>query len=53
MVGTWILGKGEFVKQFIQQSDKRRKVQFSALERLQQTVVLVEEVCKKENVGFR
>ncbi len=46
-----ILGKGEFVEQLIQRSDKRRKVQFSALERLQQAVVLVEEVCKKENVS--
>jgi hypothetical protein len=27
MVGTWILGKGEFVKQLIQQSDKGRKSQ--------------------------
>ena len=35
MVGTWILGKGEFVKQLIQQSDKGGKVRFSALERLQ------------------
>ena len=41
MVGTWILGKGKFVKQLIQQSDKGRKVQFSALERLQQAIVLV------------
>jgi hypothetical protein len=31
MAGTWILGKGEFVKQLIQQSDEGRKVQFSAL----------------------
>ena len=31
MVGTWILGKGEFVKQLIQQSDKRRKVQLAGL----------------------
>ena len=46
-----ILGRGEFVEQLIQQSDKRRKVQFSAMERLQQAVVLVEEVCKKENVS--
>jgi hypothetical protein len=48
-----ILGSGEFVEQLIQQSDKRRKVQFSATERLQQAVVLVKKVCKKKNVSVK
>jgi len=46
-----ILGSGEFVKQLIQQSDKVRKEQFSSFQRLQKTAVLVERVCKKQNVS--
>jgi len=46
-----ILGRGEFVEQIIQQSDKRRKLQFSVSERLQQAAVLVKKVCKKEKLS--
>ena len=48
-----ILGRGKFVEQIIQQSDKKGELQFSSLGRLEQAAVLVKKVCKKEKLSVK
>jgi REP element-mobilizing transposase RayT len=45
-----ILGGGEFVMQLIRQCDESRRKHFSAHERLQSIPLVIEEVCKKQQV---
>lgn len=46
-----ILGSGEFVKQLIEQSDRTRKDQFLVQEGSQRAALVVERVCRKEEVS--
>ena len=46
-----ILGSGEFVKQLIEQSDRTRKEQFLVQEGSQRAALVVERVCRKEEVS--
>lgn len=43
-----ILGSGEFVEKLIEQSDQRRKAQFSSMSAADALLHTVERICKKE-----
>jgi putative transposase len=46
-----ILGSSDFVKRLIRQSDQTRRKQFSVQERMKRAALLVETLCKKENIS--
>jgi len=46
-----ILGSGEFVEQLIEQSDQRRKEQFSDYERSRGAASYIQRICKREKVS--
>lgn len=48
-----ILGSSDFVKRLIRQSDQTRRKQFSVQERMKRASLLVEILCKKENISVQ